>query len=59
MKFYNKAQTLEKLKPKNASIPQLMIIKTSTFFKNKQNIFLEKNRCINFANKNKIFILVK
>ena len=27
--------------------------------KNKQNIFLEKNRCINFANKNKIFILVK
>jgi len=27
--------------------------------KNKQNIFLEKNKCINFANKNKIFILVK
>ena len=27
--------------------------------KNKQNIFLEKNACINFANKNKIFILVK
>ena len=27
--------------------------------KNKQNIFLEKNKCINFANKNKMFILVK
>ena len=27
--------------------------------KNKQNIFLEKKSCINFANKNKIFILVK
>ena len=27
--------------------------------KNKQNIFLEKKTCINFANKNKIFILVK
>ena len=27
--------------------------------KNKQNIFLEKNKCINFAIKNKIFILVK
>jgi len=27
--------------------------------KNKQNIFLEKKACINFANKNKIFILVK
>tara|TARA_B100000963_G_scaffold307075_1_gene281983 strand:- start:408 stop:1196 length:789 start_codon:yes stop_codon:yes gene_type:complete len=27
--------------------------------KNKQNIFLEKNKCINFAIKNKMFILVK
>ncbi len=27
--------------------------------KNKQNIFLEKKACISFANKNKIFILVK
>ena len=27
--------------------------------KNKQHIFLEKKACINFANKNKIFILVK
>ena len=27
--------------------------------KNKQNIFLEKKACIDFANKNKIFILVK
>ena len=27
--------------------------------KNKQNIFLEKNLCINFANKNKMFITVK
>ena len=27
--------------------------------KNKQNIFLEKKECIDFANKNKIFILVK
>jgi len=27
--------------------------------KDKQNIFLEKNKCINFANKNKMFILVK
>ncbi len=27
--------------------------------KNKQNIFLEKNKCVNFANKNKMFILVK
>ncbi len=27
--------------------------------KNKNNIFLEKNKCINFANKNKMFIVVK
>jgi len=27
--------------------------------KNKQNIFLEKNKCVNFANKNKMFILIK
>jgi hypothetical protein len=27
--------------------------------KNKQNIFLEKKACINFANKNKMFIVVK
>jgi len=27
--------------------------------KNKQNVFLDKNKCINFANKNKIFITVK
>ena len=27
--------------------------------KNKQNIFLEKKECINFANKNKMFIAVK
>ena len=27
--------------------------------KNKQNIILEKKACIDFANKNKIFILVK
>jgi len=27
--------------------------------KDKQNIFLEKNKCINFATKNKMFILVK
>ena len=27
--------------------------------KNKQNIFLEKKKCINFANKNKMFILSK
>ena len=27
--------------------------------KNKQNVFLEKQKCINFANKNKMFILVK
>ena len=27
--------------------------------KSKQNIFLNKNKCINFANKNKIFIIVK
>ena len=27
--------------------------------KNKQNIFLEKNKCINYAVKIKIFILVK
>ena len=27
--------------------------------KSKQNIFLDKNKCINFANKNKIFITVK
>ena len=26
--------------------------------KNKQNIFLNKNKCINFANKNKLFIKV-
>ncbi len=27
--------------------------------KNKKNIFLEKNKCVNFANKNKMFILVR
>ena len=27
--------------------------------KDKKNIFLEKNKCINFANKNKMFVLVK
>ena len=27
--------------------------------KNKKNIFLEKNKCVNFANKNKMFISVK
>ena len=27
--------------------------------KNKQNIFLDKNKCINFVNKNKMFITVK
>ena len=27
--------------------------------KNKQNVFLDKRRCINFANKNKMFITVK
>ena len=27
--------------------------------KDKQNIFLEKNKCINYAIKNKMFILVK
>ena len=27
--------------------------------KNKQNVFLEKKKCINFANKNKMFILSK
>ena len=27
--------------------------------KSKQNVFLEKNKCINFANKNKMFITVK
>ena len=27
--------------------------------KNKQNIFLDKKKCINFANKNKMFITVK
>ncbi|MDB9738991.1 UDP-2,3-diacylglucosamine diphosphatase LpxI [Candidatus Pelagibacter sp.] len=27
--------------------------------KSKQNVFLDKNKCINFANKNKMFIIVK
>jgi len=27
--------------------------------KNKQNIFLEKEKCISFANKNRMFITVK
>ena len=27
--------------------------------KNKQNIFLERKKCINFVNKNKMFIMVK
>ena len=27
--------------------------------KDKKNIFLEKKKCINFANKNKMFIMVK
>ena len=27
--------------------------------KSKQNIFMNKTKCINFANKNKIFIMVK
>ena len=29
------------------------------FLKSKQNIFLEKKKCISFANKNKMFIKVK
>ena len=37
---------------KNAGIKGIIL-------KNKQNIFLEKKACINFANKNKMFILVK
>ena len=37
---------------KNAGLKGIVI-------KNKQNIFLEKKECIDFANKNKIFILVK
>ena len=28
-------------------------------FKSKQNVFLERNKCINFANKNKMFLTVK
>ena len=27
--------------------------------KNKQNVFLERNKCISFANKNKMFITIK
>ena len=27
--------------------------------KSKQNVFLERNKCINFANKNKMFLTVK
>ena len=27
--------------------------------KSKQNVFLDKDKCINFANKNKMFIIVK
>ena len=27
--------------------------------KNKQNVFLDKNKCLNWANKNKMFITVK
>ena len=27
--------------------------------KSRQNVFLEKNKCINFANKNKMYICVK
>ena len=27
--------------------------------KSRQNVFLEKNKCINFANKNKMFLTVK
>ena len=27
--------------------------------KSKQNVFLDKNKCINFANKNKMFITAK
>ena len=27
--------------------------------KAKQNVFLEKNKCINFANKNKMFLIAK
>ena len=27
--------------------------------KNKQHVFLEKKACINFANKNKMFVIVK
>ena len=37
---------------KNAGLKGIVI-------KNKQNIFLEKKECIDFANKNKIFILLK
>jgi len=37
---------------KNAGLKGIVI-------KSKQNVFLDKNKCINFANKNKMFITVK
>ena len=38
MKFYNKAQTLKKLKCKNALIPKLIIIESKDYFKKKEFI---------------------
>jgi len=62
VKFPKKKQDLRVDLP-TIGLKTLKQIKTAGLkgivIKNKQNVFLDKNKCINFANKNKMFITVK
>jgi len=62
VKFPKKKQDLRVDLP-TVGLKTLIQCKTSGLkgivLKGKKNVFLEKNKCINFANKNKIFITVK
>ena len=39
--------------------PAILLCFKGIVIKSKQNVFLDKNKCIKFANKNKMFITVK
>ena len=54
MKFYNKAQTLKKLKCKNAIIPKLTIIESKDYFKKKERAI---NKIVNYFNKKSLLII--
>ena len=54
MKFYNKAQTLKKLKCKNAIIPKLTIIESKDYFQKKERTI---NKIINYFNKKSLLII--